>query len=373
MPDRHGTDAAQGAAAGPGSAAPAPRIEFTFRWWGPQDPVPLAAFGQVPNVDTVVTSLGEVPVGEPWSAAAIAERQDLCAAAGLEWTVVESVGVHEAIKLAAPERDRYIDAYAVTLERLGAAGVRTVCYNFMPVFDWMRTDFDYRLPDGSRVTSYSQSDLDAIDLSRGLPRLPAWPQAYTAAELGALFERYAGVSDEEFLARYRYFVERVVPVAEGAGVRLAVHPDDPPWRLFGLPRIAKTAADLAALLACSDSPAHGLTFCTGSLGARGDADLPAMARRFAGRTHFVHLRNVRRRGPRDFHEVDHTRGAGDVDLVEVMAALLEGGFAGPLRPDHGRMIWGEEGVPGYGLYDRSLGLMYLQGVHDALTREGAGS
>src|SRR5690606_9100755 len=156
-------------------------------------------------------------------------------AAGLEWTVVESVGVHEAIKLASPERDRYVEAYATTITRLGEAGVGTVCYNFMPVFDWMRTDFDYRLPDDSSVVSYSQAQLDAIDLSKGLPRLPAWPQAYSAADLESLFDRYAGVTDEEFLARYRYFIEAIAPVAEAAGVRLAIHPDDPPWPIFGLP------------------------------------------------------------------------------------------------------------------------------------------
>lgn len=353
-------------------ADPEPRMEFTFRWWGPEDPVAMADLAQVPNVRTVVTSLSEVPIGEAWSAEAIAERQRLCRAAGLEWTVVESVPVHEAIKLGSAERDRYIETYAETLERLGAAGIHTVCYNFMPVFDWMRTDFDYRLPDGSSVVSYSQAEFDAIDLSKGLPKLPAWPQAYSAAELQSVFERYAGVTDEEFLGRYRYFVEAVAPVATAAGVRLAIHPDDPPWRIFGLPRIVGTEAALAAILACSDEPSHGLTFCSGSLGVLPENDLPGMARRFGPRIHFVHLRNVKRRGGRDFHEVAHVRGAGSVDLVEVMAALVEVGYAGPLRPDHGRMIWGETGIPGYGLYDRSLGIMYLQGVHDALRRAGVG-
>ncbi|HRP46970.1 MAG TPA: mannonate dehydratase [Trueperaceae bacterium] len=345
-------------------------VQFTFRWWGPHDLVPLAHLAQVPNVRTVVTALENVPVGEAWTSAAIRDRQELCRAAGLEWTVVESVGVHEAIKLASPDRDRYVEAYATTITRLGEAGVGTVCYNFMPVFDWMRTDFDYRLPDGSSVVSYSQAQLDAIDLSKGLPRLPAWPQAYSAADLESLFDRYAGVTDEEFLARYRYFIEAIAPVAEAAGVRLAIHPDDPPWPIFGLPRIVGDAAAIQAVLDCSSSPAHGLTFCTGSLGASAKNDLPAMARSFARRTHFVHARNVKRRGEREFHEVDHTPEAGDVDLVAVMAALVAGGFSGPLRPDHGRMIWGETGIPGYGLYDRALGLMYLQGVYGALTRAG---
>lgn len=343
-------------------------IEFTFRWWGPEDPVSLEHLAQVPNVSTVVTALSGVAPGVVWSEDAIADRQAVCQAAGLRWTVVESVPVPESVKLAGPERDEHIEAYAQTIRNLGRLGVSTICYNFMPVFDWMRTDFDYRFPDGSSSVSYSQADLDAIDLSKGLPKLPAWPQAYTSDELNALIDSYSGVTDEEFLGRYAYFIRAVAPVAEEAGVKLAIHPDDPPWPIFGLPRIVNDEGSLAALLACSDSEAHGLTFCTGSLGARADNDLPAMIRRFGKRIHFVHARSVKRRGPRDFHEVDHTRGAGDVDLVEVMAALVDVGFAGPLRPDHGRMIWGETGISGYGLYDRSLGIMYLQGVHDALRR-----
>lgn len=366
MSDQHAPGASDPGASAAQREAEQAGFDFTFRWWGPDDPVPLAHLAQVPNVRTVVTALSDVPVGEPWSKEAIAERQESCAAAGLEWTVVESVGVHEAIKLANPERDRYIERYALTLQRLGEAGIGTVCYNFMPVFDWMRTDFAYVLADGSEVVSYSQAELDAIDLSAGLPRLPAWPQAYTAPELEGLFARYAGVSDEEFLERYRYFVERVAPVAEESGVKLAVHPDDPPWRIFGLPRIIGSEAGLAAALDCSPSPAHGLTFCTGSLAAREDNDIPGMARRFASRTHFVHARNVKRRAKREFHEVDHSWSGGDVDLVAVLAALVEGGFSGPIRPDHGRMIWGETGIPGYGLNDRALGLMYLQGAARAL-------
>lgn len=343
-------------------------MEFTFRWWGPDDPVQLSDWRQVPNIRTVVTSLGHLPIGAVWSAEEIATRQEQCRRAGFEWTTVESVPVHEAIKLADAERDRFIDSYRQTVRNLGAAGIRVVCYNFMPVIDWMRTDFDYRLADGSVVTSYSQAEFDAIDLTGGLPKLPAWPQGYTYGEFQALTDRYAGVTDADYLERYRYFVEAVAPVAEEAGVFLGIHPDDPPWPIFGLPRIAGTESQLQALLDCSPSPAHGLTFCSGSLGVLAENDLPAMVRRFSDRIHFVHLRNLRRRGEREFHEVDHTRAAGDVDLVEIMRALTATGYTGPVRPDHGRMIWGETGIAGYGLHDRALGVMYLQGIHDAFRR-----
>lgn len=351
-----------------------PSVEFTFRWFGPHDPVPLAHLAQVPGVRTVVTSLADVPAGTAWSDEAIAERRALCAAAGLTWTVAESVAVHESIKLGADAhahphaRDDAIEAFALTLERLGRAGVEIVCYNFMPVFDWMRTEFARPLADGSTTMAHVQHDLDAIDLTLGLPQLAAWPKGYTAHELDELLERYAGVDERRLLEHYRHFIAAVAPVAERAGVRLAIHPDDPPWPIFGLPRIVNDEASLADILAASSSPAHGLTFCTGALGARGDTDVVALAERFASRSHFVHARNVRRTGERDFYEADHTPEAGDVNLVEVLRALLDGGFSGPLRPDHGRMIWGETGIPGYGLHDRALGLMYLRGAYDTLRR-----
>lgn len=344
-------------------------MQFTFRWFGPEDPVPLKHIAQVPNVRTVVTALSGFPPSTAWPADAIHRHQDICTEAGLEWTTVESVPVAESIKQGSAGRDADIDAFCLTLERLGAAGIRTVCYNFMPVFDWMRTDFAHRFPDGSMSVAYSQAALDATDLSQGMPQLPAWPRGYTAAELADIIATYRDVSDEEFLDRFGHFINLAAPVAEAAGVNLAIHPDDPPWPIFGLPRIVSTAQSLAALLDCCDSKAHGLTFCTGSLGARAENDLPAMIRRFGERIRFVHARNVRRTGERDFHEADHTRGAGDVDLTEVMRALVDTGFTGPIRPDHGRMIWGEQAIVGYGLNDRALGLMYLQGIHDTLRRD----
>src|SRR5947208_2337257 len=209
-----------------------------------------------------------------------------------------------------------------------------------------------RLPDGSTALAYDDRALAAIDLSRGTGELPGWAAAYQPTELQALLAAYRDVDAERLWDNLGYFLERVVPVAERAGVRLAIHPDDPPWPIFGLPRIITNARALERLVALVDSPANGVTFCTGSLGASPENDLPAMVRRLGGRIHFAHCRNVRITGDRQFHETAHPSPCGSVDLFQVLCALRDVGFAGPMRPDHGRMIWGETGRPGYGLYDR---------------------
>lgn len=341
-------------------------MQPTFRWYGPDDPVPLAHIRQIPGVTGIVSALYDRPVGAPWDADAVAALRARVEAEGLTLSVIESVPVHEDIKLGRPTRDALIDAYARSLEAVGAAGVPVVCYNFMPLFDWLRTDLAYRLPDGSTALRYDHEALAAVDLSEGTAGLPGWAAAYDADALAALRAAYADVDAERLWDHLGYFLERVVPVAAAAGVRLALHPDDPPWPVFGLPRIVTGEAALARVLDLVDDPANGLTFCTGSLGADPSNDLPAMIRRFGPRIHFAHCRNVAVEGPRRFHEAPHPRAFGTVDLAAVMAAYRAVGFRGPLRPDHGRMIWGETGRAGYGLYDRALGIMYLAGLWDAL-------
>jgi mannonate dehydratase len=320
-----------------------------------------------------VSALYDVPVGDAWSRARIDRLAEDVDRAGLRLAVIESIPVHEDIKLGRPSRDRLIDQYAESVRAMGEAGIPVVCYNFMPVFDWMRTDLAHPAADGSTTLAYDDDALARIDLSRGTGDLPGWGAAYTREELAALLAAYRDVDDERMWEHLAYFLERVVPVAEASGVRMALHPDDPPWSIFGLPRIITSAAALDRLVSLVDSPANGITFCTGSLGAAAENDLPAMARRFAsmGRIHFAHCRNVRRRraGSRGFEEVPHPSRFGDVDMAQVLMALRAGGFSGPMRPDHGRMIWGERGRPGYGLYDRALGATYLQGVWEGL---GAG-
>jgi mannonate dehydratase len=252
---------------------------------------------------------------------------------------------------------------------MGAIGVHVLCYNFMPVFDWMRTDLAMKLPDGSTTLAFSDAALSSIDLSRGTGELPGWATAYNAKELAALLDAYRSVHDEQLWEHLAWFLERVVPVAEECGIRMAIHPDDPPWSIFGLPRIITGHASFERLISLVDRPANGITFCTGSLGSTPDNDLPSMAARFAsaGRIHFAHCRNIHVDGPGSFHEVPHPSRFGDVNIAAVLGALRDNGFDGPMRPDHGRRIWGETGRPGYGLHDRALGAMYLQGLWEGLS------
>ena len=343
---------------------------MTFRWFGSQDPIPLRHIRQIPGVQGVVSALYDVPVGQPWSVEGLGRLKADIEAAGMRFAVVESIPVHEDIKLGRPGRDRLIDNYCRSVAAMGALGIPVLCYNFMPVFDWLRTNLALRLPDGSTALAYDDAALASLDLGRGTGDLPGWATAYDAQQLQSLLAGYRDVPAERLWDNLAYFLERVVPVAEEAGVRLALHPDDPPWPIFGLPRIIGNRAALERLVKLVDRPANGVTFCTGSLGARRDNDLPAMARRIGamGRIHFAHCRNVRVSGERQFHETAHLRACGDVDLPRVLQALRDVGFTGPMRPDHGRMIWNETGRPGYGLYDRALGAMYLQGLWEGLSR-----
>lgn len=344
-------------------------MKLSFRWYGPEDPVTLPFIRQIPGVTGIVSACFDIPVGEAWPKKAIAALKADIEAVGLRFEVVESISLHEDIKLGRPSRDRYIDAYCQSVEQVGALGIPVVCYNFMPVFDWTRTNLAMVSTDGSNCLSYDHEELTNFDLTQGTGMLPGWAIQYSAEELRALFAAYARVEVEELWDNLAYFLERVVPVAASAGVKLAIHPDDPPWSVFGLPRIITTGEALARVCALVDHPANGVTLCTGSLGAHPENDLPAIVRGLDERIHFVHLRNVRRTGQKQFHESTHP--FGDVDLLAVMQALQEVGFEGPVRPDHGRMIWGETGRPGYGLYDRALGATYLLGLWTALERTAA--
>lgn len=345
-------------------------MRMTFRWFGPGDPVPLQSIRQVPGVEGIVSALHDLPPGEPWTRDGMERHADLIASAGLRWDVVESIPVHEDVKLGRPARDRWIDAWCRSVEQVGAMGIPIVCYNFMPIFDWTRTELALPLPDGSTALAYDDEALRRIDLSRGTGDLPGWAAAYDADALGALLSAYQQVDSERLWENLAYFLEAVVPVAESAGVRLAIHPDDPPWPIFGLPRIITNGAALERLVGLVRSPANGVTFCTGSLGADPANDLPAMVRRIGGRIHFAHCRNVLVTGERRFHEAPHPSRFGSVDMRAVLRALRDVGFSGPMRPDHGRMIWGEQGRPGYGLYDRALGAVYLQGLWEGLDADG---
>lgn len=345
-------------------------MQMTFRWYGANDPVTLAQIKQIPGVSGIVSAVYDVPVGEVWPVERLRRLKNEIEDCGFALSVIESISVHEDIKLGRATRDRFIDNYSQSIQNMGSLGIPVLCYNFMPVFDWTRTNLSLRLADGSFALSYDHDDLSRIDLSKGTGELPGWAAVYSAAELQSLLAAYREISEEQLWENLGYFLARVIPAAAAANVVMGIHPDDPPWPIFGLPRIMTNEVALQRVLDLVDHPANGLTFCTGSLGADPVNDLPRMIRRFgkAGRIHFAHCRNVKITGNKKFHESPHPSTSGSVNMFEVIKAYHEIGFRGPMRPDHGRMIWGETGRPGYGLYDRALGAVYLNGLWEALEK-----
>ena len=387
-----------------------PALEESFRWYGPGDPVPLAHIRQT-GATAVFTSLHQIPYGEVWPREAIRARVAKLQSAGLRWTAVESVPVHEDIKTGSGDVEARLDAYARTLRNLAAEGVHTVVYNFMPVLDWVRTDLRHKLPDGSECllfdpvkfaafelfalkrpgaeSDYTAGQLDSAEafwqsLDRaardefiaGLTDVfPGCKLGLTLDDLRAMLARHAHLGDAGLRANLKRFLEHVVPVAEEAGVRLAIHPDDPPFPILGLPRILSTAADVEKLFAAVASPANGLCFCTGSFSVRADNNLPAMIRRFGSSIHAVHLRSTQRLPGGSFYEADHL--AGSVDMPAVVRALLDeqdrrlaegrADWRLPFRPDHGHTMMDDLAKPqpdnpGYSCIGRMRGLAELRGL-----------
>jgi mannonate dehydratase len=335
--------------------------------------VSLDKIRQIPVVKGIVSAIYDLPPGEPWPFDKVQALKKEVEEKGFSLVAIESIPVAEEIKLGSPSRDRYINTFFESVRSVGKSGVPVVCYNFMPVFDWMRTNLSLKLEDGSYALSYDHDELAKVDLSSGAQGLPGWGAAYSASELRYLLDAYRGISEEDLWANLKYFLERVVPVAEEVGVKMAIHPDDPPWSIFGLPRIIRDEAALERLVKLVDSPSNGIALCSGSLGVDPKNDIPAMVRRFGalGRIHFAHVRNVKITGEKRFCETAHPSCAGSLDIYEIVKAYHDVGFSGPLRPDHGRMIWGEEGKPGYGLYDRALGAMYIAGLWEATEKSTA--
>ena len=342
-------------------------MKMTFRWYGEKDGIPLQYIRQIPNVSGVVTAVYDVPVGEVWSVEKIFRLKELCEGAGLEMEVIESVPVHEDVKLGKPSRDRLIANYAQTIRNLGKAGVKCVCYNFMPVFDWLRTNLKTPAADGSNSLSYNHEELMRLD-PKNL-HLPGWDESYSTDELNALLEEYAGISHEKLFENLVYFLNGIMPACDEAGIDMAIHPDDPPWDMFGLPRIITGADSYDKMIEAVPNRHNGFTFCTGSLGAGRFNDLPEMAKKYANRIYFAHIRQLKYCGEKDFTEAGHLTSAGDLNIYAIVKALVENGFNGYVRPDHGRNIWGEDGKPGYGLYDRALGAAYLSGLFEAIEKD----
>ena len=341
-------------------------MKMTFRWYGEGDSIPLSYIRQIPNMSGVVTAVYDIPVGEVWPMDRILRLKSLCEENGLEMEVIESVPVHEDIKLGRPTRDRYIANYAENIRNLGRAGVKCICYNFMPVFDWLRTNLHTESADGSNALSYNHEELMGLDPHN--LHLPGWDESYTSDELNTLLDAYSGMSHEKLFENLVYFLNGIMPACDEAGINMAIHPDDPPWDMFGLPRIITGPASYEKLFAAVPNPHNGITLCTGSLGAGRENDMVKMAATLASRSYFVHLRQIKLEGTHDFCECGHMTDAGSLDMYGIVRALVENGFDGYVRPDHGRNIWGEDGKPGYGLYDRALGACYLSGLFEAIEK-----
>ncbi|MDI9514153.1 MAG: mannonate dehydratase [Clostridiaceae bacterium] len=352
-------------------------MKLGLRWFGTGfDSITLEQIRQIPGVSGVITTLYDIPAGDAWPLERIRSIKEEVESFGLEILGIESVNVPDAIKAALPERDLCIENYIKTLERLGTCNIRLVCYNFMPVFDWVRSDLAKPREDGATVLSYDQEVIDridpmrifnAMDLGSNGFMLPGW-EPERLAHTRELFEIYKDVDNEKLFENMVYFLKAVMPTCEKYGIKMAVHPDDPAWPVFGLPRIVTNHENLSRLFEAVNSPCNGITLCTGSLGSNPENNLPHIIRSLKGKVHFAHVRNLKYSGPRKFEESAHLSADGSLDIFEIMKAFYDIGFDGPFRPDHGRTIWGEKAMPGYGLFDRALGAAYLNGLWEAISK-----
>ena len=355
-------------------------MKMTFRWFGSKsDSVTLSQIRQIPGMTGVMGFLDYKAAGEVWTEEEIKSYIDEVHAAGLECEVIESVNVHEDIKLGLPTRDEYIENYRITIRNLAKYGVKVIVYNFMPVLDWLRTDLAHPNPDGSTSLYYDEAEvgtLSPIDIvkrtaesSNGFS-LPGW-EPERLADLEKVLELYKNIDEEKLLENYKYFLDGIIPTCEECGVVMACHPDDPGWKIFGLPRLAHDQEGYDKIIKLHDSPANTVCLCTGSFGSNVNNDVVSVIRHFGkmNRIGCLHIRNIKHLGSdRCFRESAHLSSEGDLDMYEIMKAVYEVCPDTYIRPDHGRMIWGEVGRPGYGLYDRALGACYLNGIWEAICK-----
>lgn len=391
-----------------------PDLEQTFRWFGPSDPVTLQAISQT-GATGIVSALYHIPCGDVWTIDEINIRKTVIENAGFRWSVVESVNIHESIKLGRAEREQYIQNYIITLQNLAAAGIDTVCYNFMPVLDWTRTHLDYRLPNNASALRYEAAAVAAFDLyilerpeafkeftpqqqleakayldslsieekdlltNTILAGLPGTDEVFTIPEFKEYLKKYTETDSAALQQNLFYFLRAIIPYAEKLGIRMCIHPDDPPFPILGLPRVASTEQNLKAIVDACPSTSNGITLCTGSLGARGDNDIPGIISRLGEHIHFLHLRNVRREPSGSFYEADHL--AGSTDMYAVIKAVIaeqlkrkeqgRSDIAIPMRPDHGHKIlddYNYDTYPGYSVIGRLKGLAELRGLEMGIKR-----
>ena len=343
------------------------KMKLSFRWYGESDPISLEYISQIPGMRSIVSAVYDVKPGEVWPEESIAKIKEQCEAHGLVFDVVESIPVHEDIKLGRGDVEHLLDVYCENIRRCAKYGVKCVTYNFMPVFDWTRTQLDKKAPDGSTSLVMYWDQMKGLDPLKDDIHLPGWDSSYTQEEVRELIAAYGQLGEEGLWDNLKRFLEKVIPVAEECDVKMAIHPDDPPYPIFGLPRIITCEKNLDRFLKLYDSPYNGLCLCTGSLGCAASNDIPAMIRKYAkaDRIAFMHIRNVKIMEDGSFEERAHLSSCGSLDIYEIVKVLVENGFEGYVRPDHGRMIWGESGKPGYGLFDRALGATYMNGLFEA--------
>lgn len=350
---------------------------MSFRWYGKgYDSVSLKEIRQIPGIKGVISTLHNKQTGEIWEAEEIQALKKEIESNGLELYGIESVSVHDAIKTGSDQRDQYIENYRRTLENLGENGVKLVCYSFMPMFGWTRTKLAKPKSDGSTAMAYDFDVIknmqaeDMFDLMNSQANgflLPGW-EPERLKKFQVVKEQFRGITAEQLFDNLVYFLQSIMPICEKYAIKMAIHPDDPAWGTFGIPRIMKNKEDLVKLLKAVDNPYNGVTFCSGSLGSDPDNNLVEIIQTIKDRIHFVHLRNIQHNGYRSFEETAHLSSEGSFDMFQLVSELHQVGFNGIIRPDHGRTIWNEKAMPGYGLYDRALGTAYLQGLIEAVEK-----